>query len=130
MISVIKSMRKCVGKRRLAHRFRESGVDASAARSGTTDPATGAWYRPRARLVENGWGVVYEGTERFPHCKPGHLFGRNLHRLTRFRVAAYARRPVAEPETSKAPQFHFVPSTESVGDALQEQIDDRGRLVW
>jgi len=37
---------------------------------------------------------------------------------------------VAEPETPKPPQFHVVPGTESVGDALQEQIDDRGRLVF
>src|SRR6202035_2530997 len=98
-----------VEKRRLAPRFRESGVEASAAKSSTSDTATGAWYRARTGSFADGRGVVYQETERFPHCKPGHLFRRNLHRLPCFRVASFARRPVAKPEAPKSPQFHFVP---------------------
>ncbi len=57
-------------------------------RLGTAHTATRALCRPRTRVVGDGRGVVYEGTERFPHFKPRHLFRGDLHRLTRFRVAA------------------------------------------
>src|SRR6266478_9334447 len=110
---------------RKSHTLSGKWRHASVARSGTAATVTHALCRPRVRVVGDGRGVVYEQTERFPCFKPGHSFGRNLHHLPRFRVAACARRPVAEPEAPKPPQFHLVPSFEGLHDALEEQLDHR-----
>src|SRR5262249_30529276 len=120
MPPVSQSMRTRVGPRK---------VHASAARSGTADTATRALGCLLAGSVRDGWGVVYQHAQRFPHGKPGDLFGWDRHRVTRFWVASGARLAAPEPEAPKSTQFHFVPGTQGVGDALQEQIDHRFGLV-
>src|SRR5262249_6696322 len=74
-------------------------------------------------------GQLFWDLSSYPHGKPGDLFGGNRHRGTRFWVASGARLAAPEPEAPKATQFHFVPGTQGVGDALQEQIDHRFGLV-
>jgi hypothetical protein len=61
----------------------------------TPGTATRAVCGPRAGLVGDGRGVVHQRAKRFPHFKPGDLFGRNWDGVARFRVAAGARLAVA-----------------------------------
>src|SRR5690242_2771154 len=88
---------------------------------------SGLWGWVRGGQLFRGL-AVQQGLQLLAHLEVGDLLGRHVHFLPRLRVAALARRAVAETEAAEAPDLDFLAVLQGVHDAAERGFDDDPRL--
>src|SRR2546428_2696646 len=79
------------------------------------------------RLV--GASAGDELSQSLAHFEERHPLLRNVHARAGLRIPPLPRIPVTDPEAPEAPKLDLVALRQGVGDAVEDRVDDRLRLL-